>query len=175
MAENPEEVRIQLQRMRKGIPPVDWAQEREKFNAWMPANVDVMRDMRIQNRRFEVLMHLRQMEDGIGFFEDGLFVDFRIWRHYRRMAMLDDPNEVYLQWNRIQNGNDPVDQELEGQLYDLFVIERQEDMDMLAQKFINGPVYRYISYLQNFYYVGVNKQYYNYNSSCLFLLQQCLF
>lgn len=111
------------------------SQKREEFDAWMPANVDVMGEMRMQNRGFEVLMHLRQMEDGIDFSEFAEFANFWIWRHYRRVAMLDDPTEVFVQWRRIQSGQNPVDEVLEHQLYNQFANEREEDMDMLAQHF----------------------------------------
>ena len=88
MVENPRTRRVQIRRILQGHAPVDSVRERELFDEWRPQNAQAMNDMWTIFRRYAVLYAVGMIE------EEQEWNDFQIRGHFRRRALLTDPNEA---------------------------------------------------------------------------------
>jgi hypothetical protein len=129
MLENPRTVRLQIQRIFQGHVPVDSVRERELFDEWRPQNAQAMNEMWTVFRRYAVLYAIGMIE------EEMEWTDFEIWRHFRRRDLLTDPNQVILQYTRLQQGIPLVDEDEEMQLFDDFIQNNEEEMMNMRERF----------------------------------------
>jgi hypothetical protein len=144
MAEDPETAVQQFQRVLAGTAPVDSASERELWDDWRPRNMEAMDDLWRRFRRYALIRNLREIDGRIRV-ENGWYdwTDFQIWRHFRRRALLEDPDQVMVQFIRLQEGVPVVDEEEELQLFNEFA-RNEEAMNTLAGTFgrtDGGPRY----------------------------------
>ena len=145
MLENPRTRAAQCKRILQGQPPVDAARERELFDQWRPQNAQAMNNMWTIFRRYVALYEIGRIEEQIY-----PWTDFEIWNHFRRLALLADPNLPVDTFASSRAGGPfhvmprlpvplpVVDEDEEQQLYNDFVQDNEEEMmDMRQRLWLN--------------------------------------